>query len=191
MKLNKSIIGLLGIILVLLTIISAMIYKDFSNDNRKSDKPIELSTLTEDATNKPLDTDSQTQNIFRNYTMAVELDKECESRLSNAQSNFEITEINLEFADKWKLEINTNYQKLLEIANSSFKEKLMASQKEWYINAEKHAEERLRYLEELYQGGTIVPIKASAFQRDLYRERAIELFDMYYELTAIEEDMVQ
>lgn len=182
MKLSKSIIGLLTIIAVLLIIISAMIYKDFSHTNSSEDK--ESSTTTESAIDKPTDTDIPSE--LRNYTLAVELDKEHERRLLNAQSNVEITEINSEFADKWKAEIDTNYQKLLAIADPSFKEKLIASQTEWYICAEKHIEERFAYLLEVYQSGTIVPIKVSEYKYNLYRERAIELFEMYDEFNGIE-----
>lgn len=181
MKLSKSVIGLLTVIAVLLIIISAMIYKDFSRADSGADK--ETSATTESTTDKPKDTD--TKSKLDNYTAAIELDKELERRAANAQSNVELCEINLEYADKWKAEIDTYYQKLLSIAGPDFQKKLIESQTEWYINAEKHIDERFAYLQEVYQIGTIVPVKVSEYKYHLYRERAIELFQMYDRLNRI------
>lgn len=178
MKLSKSVIGLSTVIAVLLIIIATMIFKDFSHSNSDADK--RTSAVTESTVDKSIDTDIQSE--ISNYTTAVELDKDYKSRLSKAKSNAEITEINSEFADKWKAEIDTNYQKLLTVADGSFREQLIASQKEWYVNAEKLTEERLAFLIEVYQYGSIVPVKVSEYEYNLYRERAIELFDMYEEL---------
>lgn len=187
MKLSKSVIGLLTVIAVLLIIISAMIYKDFSRADGGADK--ETSNTTESTTDKPTDTDTKSE--LDNYTAAIELDKELERRAANAQSNVELCQINLEFKDKWKEEIDTYYQKLLSIAGPDFQQKLIESQTEWYINAEKHIDERFAYFKEVYQTGTIVPIAQSYFECNLYRERAIELFQMYDELNRIKLAMAE
>lgn len=192
MKLSKSNIGLMSVIVVLLIVISVMAYKNFSyrkNIGNVTETPITTEGTKEKATETGTETYEQirTQEILSKYTAAIELDEECKRRLSNAQSNFEITEINSEFADKWKAEIDKYYQKLLEISDPYFKEKLVESQTEWYIGVEKYAEERFRYLETIHQGGTISPVSASAFRRDLYRERALELFEMYIEIYELNE----
>ena len=166
MKLSKSNIGLLSVIAVLLIVISVMVYKDFSKDKKIDNvtkAPITTASTTEKATETGTETYEQirTQEILSKYTAAIELDEECKRRLSNAQSNFEITEINSEFADKWKAEIDKYYQKLLEISDPYFKEKLIESQTEWYIGVEKYAEERFRYLETIHQGGTISPVSSA------------------------------
>lgn len=189
MKINRGNIVLIIIIAVLLVIIFVMIYKDFSNNSKNSDNIKESSIVTESATEKPTDIDSQSQNVLRNYTVAVELDKEYERRLSNAQSNFEKSEINSEFAEKWKAEMNKNYQNLLTVSWKFLKEKLIASQAEWYIYAEKRIDEEYEYLLQEYTTGTIVPVLLSKFECNLYRERAIELFEMYDELKSQAEIM--
>lgn len=107
--------------------------------------------------------------------------------MANADNNTDITSINSEFAQKWKDEIDKNYQNLLTVSWEFLKEKAVASQAEWYIGVEKYAEERFRYLETIHQGGTMSPVSASAFRRDLYRERALELFEMYIEIYELNE----
>lgn len=190
MKLSKSNIGLLSVIAVLLIVISVMVYKDFSyrkNIGNVTETPITTDGTTEKAT----ETYNQirTQDILSKYTASIELDEECKRRLSNAQSNFEITEINSEFADKWKEEIDKNYQNLLTVSWKFLNEKVVASQAEWYIYAEKRIDEEREYLLQQYTTGTIVSVKMSEFEYDLYRERALELFEMYYELKSQEEIM--
>lgn len=194
MKLSKSNIGLLSIIAVLLIVISVMVYKDFSKDKKIDNvtkAPITTAGTTENATETGTETYEQirTQDILSKYTASIELDEECKRRLSNAQSNFEITEINSEFADKWKEEIDKNYQNLLTVSWKFLNEKAVASQAEWYIYAEKRIDEEREYLLQQYTTGTIVSVKMSEFEYDLYRERALELFEMYYELKSQEEIM--
>lgn len=194
MKLSKSNIGLLSVIAVLLIVISVMVYKDFSyrkNIGNVTETPITTEGTTEKTTETSTETYDQirTQDILSKYTAAIELDEECKRRLSNAQSNFEITEINSEFADKWKEEIDTNYQNLLTVSWKFLNEKAVASQAEWYIYAEKRIDEEREYLLQQYTTGTIVSVKMSEFEYDLYRERALELFEMYYELKSQEEIM--
>lgn len=194
MKISKSNIVLMIIIAVLLVIISAMIYKDFSNDkniDNLTEAPITTESTTEKTTETSTETYDQirTQDILSKYTAAIELDEECKHRLSNAQSNFEITEINSEFADKWKEEIDKNYQNLLTVSWKFLNEKVVASQAEWYIYAEKRIDEEREYLLQQYTTGTIVSVKMSEFEYNLYRKRALELFEMYYELKSQEEIM--
>lgn len=194
MKLSKSNIGLLSIIAVLLIVISVMVYKDFSKDKKIDnviEAPITTAGTTENTTETGTETYEQirTQEILSKYTAAIELDEECKRRLSNAQSNLEITEINSEFADKWKEEIDKNYQNLLTVSWKFLNEKAVASQAEWYIYAEKRIDEEREYLLQQYTTGTIVSVKMSEFEYDLYRERALELFEMYYELKSQEEIM--
>ncbi len=186
MKLGKSNIVLSIVISLLLIIISAIVYKDFSY--RYGDKNKGSLTINENTSDKPNNTDANSK--LQNYTVAVDLDKEYSRRLSNAKSNTEITEINSEFADKWKNEIDTNYQKLLTIAEKSFREKLIISQAEWYIYAKKYIDERYEYLLEEYQTGTTVPIIISEFECNLYRERAIELFEMYNKLNELHSSVI-
>lgn len=194
MKLSKSNIGLMSVIAVLLIVISVMVYKDFSKDKKidnVTEAPITTAGTTENATETGTETYEQirTQEILSKYTAAIELEEECKRRLSNAQSNLEITEINSEFADKWKEEIDKNYQNLLTVSWKFLNEKAVASQAEWYIYAEKRIDEEREYLLQQYTTGTIVSVKMSEFEYDLYRERALELFEMYYELKSQEEIM--
>ncbi len=194
MKLSKSNIGLLSIIAVLLIVISVMVYKDFSKDKKIDnviEAPITTAGTTENTTETGTETYEQirTQEILSKYTAAIELDEECKRILSNSQSNLEITEINSEFADKWKEEIDKNYQNLLTVSWKFLNEKAVASQAEWYIYAEKRIDEEREYLLQQYTTGTIVSVKMSEFEYDLYRERALELFEMYYELKSQEEIM--
>lgn len=194
MKLSKSNIGLLSVIAVLLIVISVMVYKDFSyrkNIGNVTETPITTEGTTEKTTETSTETYDQirTQDILSKYTAAIELDEECKHRLSNAQSNFEITEINSEFADKWKEEIDKNYQNLLTVSWKFLNEKVVASQAEWYIYAEKRIDEEREYLLQQYTTGTIVSVKMSEFEYNLYRKRALELFEMYYELKSQEEIM--
>lgn len=106
--------------------------------------------------------------------------------MSAAQSNAEMTDIHTEFAEKWKAEIDVNYQKLLTVANDDFKEALIASQAEWYVNAEKDLDEKYFYFESVHDVGSVTPVVSSKYACDLYRERAIELFVMYGKVTKSE-----
>lgn len=185
MKLSKSDIVLSIIIAMLLIIISAFVYKDFSH--RGSDNGKESLTVSDTESNKP--TGIETKSQLQKYKAAIELDEEYNRRMANAQSNVEITQINSEFADKWKAEIDKNYQNLLSVSWKYLREKLTASQAEWYIYAEKRLDEQYEYLFQKYTTGTALPLNMSKFQYDLYRERAIELFLMYDDLKNEDEAM--
>lgn len=188
MKISKSNIVLMIIIAVLLVIISAMIYKDFSND-KNIDNVTEAPITNENTTDNPTETYDRTQDILSKYTAAVELDKEYSSRIANTDNNADITSVNSEFAQKWKEEIDKNYQNLLTVSWKFLNEKAVASQAEWYIYAEKRIDEEREYLLQQYTTGTIASVKMSEFEYNLYRERALELFEMYYELKSQEKIM--
>lgn len=177
MKLSKSSIVLSIIIVVLLIIIAAMFCCDFSQKNNND---------IEDLIVFEAEPDSHNDTKLQNYPLAIELDKEYERRVSAANANAEITDINSEFAEKWKAETDANYQKLLSVANDDFKEALVASQAEWYVNAEKDIEEKFMYFVNVHDFGSITPICVSKYEYNLYRERAIELFVMYDNLQQIE-----
>lgn len=173
MKFSKSNIVLSIIIAALLIIISVMLCRDFSqrNDNG-TDSSIVFAAESENCDDSKL----------QNYPFAIELDQEYERRLSAAQSNAEMTDVHIEFAEKWKAEIDVNYQKLLTVANDDFKEALIASQAEWYINAEKDLDEKYFYFASVHDFGSVLSLSSSKYAYNLYRERAIELFVMYEHL---------
>lgn len=170
MKFHKSNIILSVIIAVLLIIISAMLYRDFSQKNKNDIN----SSIVFEAEPKAHD-DSELQN----YSLAIELDQEYERRIAAANANVEFTDINLEFAEKWKTEVDANYQKLLTVANDDFKEALIASQAEWYVNAEKDIDEKYMYFVSVHDFGSVLSVCTSKYEYKLYRERAVELFVMY------------
>lgn len=177
MKPSKSNIVLSVIIAVLLLVISVMLCRDFS---KKSDNGTDASVLF------AAESENRDDSKLQNYPFAIELDQEYERRLSAAQSNAEMTDIHTEFAEKWKAEIDVNYQKLLTVANGDFKEALIASQAEWYVNAEKDLDEKYFYFESVHDVGSVTPVVSSKYACDLYRERAIELFVMYGKVTKSE-----
>lgn len=112
----------------------------------------------------------------------VLLDNEYEKEITAAYSNFEKGEVNYEFAEKWDKFADKYYNEIMKIASDDFKKALTISQDEWKKYAEVSEETQLRYLQDLYEYGTIVPVLHSYYTYDLHRERAIEIYEMYFKL---------
>lgn len=178
---KKRLIAVLAIISILLVVIFVIIFHNLSQRNKNNEPAPQAQQ--EEIIKTP--NDSGVKAAPSGYEAAVMLDSEYKEKISAAKSDIEITETNEEFAEKWKSEINTNYEKLSAVASDGFKEKLTESQAEWNIYAEKRTAEHFEYLLEEYESGTIVPVIQSEFEYRLYRERAIELFEMYSKLNSL------
>lgn len=178
---KKWLIAVLAIITVLAVVICMIIYHNLSQRNKNNEPAPQAQQ--EEIIKTP--NDSAVKAAPSGYDAAVKLDSEYKEKISAAKSNVEISEINYDFSEKWKTEINTNYERLSASASDGFKEKLTESQAEWNIYAEKRTAEHFEYLLDVYGAGTVVPIIQSEFVYKLYRERAIELFEMYSVLSRL------
>lgn len=156
--------------------------------------------------NKQDETDGHTNDT---NTETFLTDIEYEKRRKETKSNVELTSLNEEFADIWKGKVRTYYNSLVDHYEKeknqittdgtntpqgageqyrqshidSLIDETKTSQESWEL----YCQGQLDYYEIAinfeYTTGSIVPIKLSNFERNLYRERAIFLYYLCRELT--------
>lgn len=168
-KTKRMVVVFVSIIIVLTSVIGVLAYKLWQQKDISA--PIENGENS--TTENPAVTEEQ-------ETFA--LDAEFEKAIEATYSNVEKCQVNDEYADKWDEFADEYYNKLLEIANDDFEASLTVSQTEWEKYAEISKEMHLKYLQDVYKAGTIVPVASSYYNYTLHRERAIELYEMYTKL---------
>ena len=108
------------------------------------------------------------------------LDREYEAEKEQVRSNAEMTALNEEFEEKWKMKEEFYYGKLLDYYSSgsdkSMYDKTVAQQEEWSTYAAQQYDDYESLVHGCYTSGSIVPIKLSDYRRVLSRNRAIELY---------------
>ena len=83
-----------------------------------------------------------------------------------------MTDCVVQATEKWDLELNKNYQKLLNILTAEQKEKLKLTQREWV----EYRDKEIEFSNQLYydmQGTMWIPIAAET-KLDLTRKRTVE-----------------
>lgn len=133
-----------------------------------------------------------------NADQITALDNEYKERLALTKSNAETSNLNEEFADRWQKMSSEYYDLIFEIADKyegytnaskdldfgkDLKQSLYASQNAWETYAQNRIDEERAALIMEYETGSIVPLLLSQFQYTLYRERAIELYNLYMNLS--------
>jgi len=125
-----------------------------------------------------VDSTDETENSFA-------LDAQYASSYLEATSNYEMCEVNRQFAEKWRQEAQLYLNKICEIADEDLKQAIIAGQTAWENAYPMRMEENFAYLLYVYGSGSVVPIIHSKYDYDLQRERAIELYEMYNEVKRI------
>lgn len=99
---------------------------------------------------------------------------------NNAISNRDMVEVSDKYAEIWKKEVSSAYEKLLEKVSSDRRESLKAEQKAWNDGTEA----ALAEIEEeaAAVGGTMAQVDASSRVMDYYRSRAAKLYEELYSL---------
>lgn len=126
----------------------------------------------------PIKTDADIEDGFP-------IDIEYEQRITEAESNFEICKINEEYSQQYKSIINIYYNQIMLIADDAFKLAFSEEQDAWEAYAQIYLDLQLSYYEQLYSGGSIVPVICSKEKYDLYRQRALLMRKMYGDLANV------
>lgn len=107
------------------------------------------------------------------------MDIEYKQKVTDAVSNFEVSEINEEFSQRYEAIANEYYEKIISIADDTFKLAIIEEQAAWDSYALNYLNSQLAYYEQLYAGGSIVPVICSQVKYDLYRTKVLSLYEMY------------
>lgn len=133
--------------------------------------------------NKQDETDGHTNDT---NTETFLTDIEYEKRRKETKSNVELTSLNEEFADIWKEKIRTYHNCLInryeEENNHTMIDETNTAQNSWELYCQSQIDYYETAILSQYTTGSIVPIKLSNFERNLYRERAIFLYYLCQEL---------
>lgn len=171
-KTKRLFVIFVSVIVVLSSVIGVLSYKLWQQKD--------ISTPIENGDNSTTENPAKTES-----EVSFALDTEYEKAFSAAYSNVEKCQVNDDYADKWDEFAEEYYNKLLEIASNDFKSSLIVSQAEWEKYAEISKEMQLKYLQDVYESGSSVPVGNSYYNYTLHRERAIELYEMYTELNPL------
>lgn len=85
----------------------------------------------------------------------------------------------------WDIELNKNYNLLMDMLGETAKEDLRDAQREWMKFRDKEWKAISSYYEYVYEimeGGTMYPMLAAGARAEVVRKRALELKSMYDEL---------
>ena len=109
----------------------------------------------------------------------IMLDEEYTQQIAKAVSNLEICEINEEFAERYEEIISSYEMQILHISNETLKLELQKEQTAWKEYVPIYLDMRFSHYEQLYQGGSMVPVAYSKAKCELYRQRALFLYEIY------------
>lgn len=87
----------------------------------------------------------------------------------------------------WDIELNKNYNLLLDMLDDTTKEDLREAQRQWMVFRDKELkaiDSYYTYIYEIMEGGTMYPMLASGARMEVIRKRALEIKSMYDELNA-------
>lgn len=113
------------------------------------------------------------------------IDIERSSMITKAASNYELCTINTEYTQMWNEVIQEYCQKISTIVNEDFSYTLGTEQKEWEMYVKIRLEMETLYWEQVYQGGSVVPVVLSNIEYNLYRARALDLISIYTKLLKV------
>lgn len=99
---------------------------------------------------------------------------------NNAISNRDMVEVSDKYAEIWKKEVSSAYEKLLEKVSADRRETLKAEQKAWSDGTEAALQEIEE--EAAAVGGTMAQVDASSRVMDYYRSRAAKLYEELYQV---------
>lgn len=156
--------------------------------NTKSRNVTQASTNTEQASPISQQTptnEQQEPTSSQSKEYGYSIDSLLDDKLASAISNIEKSEAYRQVAELWKKEVDLNYQKLLLIANEPLQQALSAEHKAWEDTLLVKKELNLRYLQQIYMSGSIVPVLQAKYEYALYRERAVVLYEMYERVHSI------
>lgn len=113
------------------------------------------------------------------------LDVAYERELAKTQSNADITALNERYAGFWEQEAEYIYKHLEEYyiaqENDECKQELSAAKLAWDEYYAKQTAYTKQMLLQRYESGSVVPIKSSNYERLLWRQRCISLYEMCVE----------
>lgn len=180
---KRTITVLISVIVVLLCIVSVLAYRLWLQKDWIEPTGLEKTILTQIG-----------ESVS---TQIVELDYAYAEKIAAAKSNADAADINYEFSQKWENLADAYYQDILGVADELEQEHdadifgitggnletvFLTSQDAWKAYAQIRINEQNAYLDANYAGGSIVSVLLSEFQCNLYRERAVELYNMYLNL---------
>lgn len=121
-------------------------------------------------------------NVDQNYNLDYKYIKD----KSICESNSDITKVNSEYAELWYTLGETYYSLIMSEdlkSNDSKKEEDVTSiYDNWKLCASQQIADEKARLETIYNGGTIVPVKLSYYEYNLYRSHTLELYNKCIEL---------
>lgn len=85
----------------------------------------------------------------------------------------------------WDIELNKNYNLLMDLLNETAKEDMREAQREWIKFRDKEwkaISSYYGYVYEVMEGGTMYPMLAAGARMEVVRKRALDLKSMYEEL---------
>lgn len=110
------------------------------------------------------------------------MDVQYEQEKLETKCNADVTALNEKYAVYWKEKADEYAEKLKdyysENQNDGMIDEINASREDWEDYYEKQTAFYLDYLEFVYCGGSITPIISSAYEMNLCRDRAEELYQM-------------
>lgn len=111
------------------------------------------------------------------------LDAEHRRRRGEAVSNVEREEIDQEYIQRYQAIIDDCYDRLLSLAGEEMRAALIQERTAWESYAPTRLDMQLKYYQEIYTSGSIVPVLHSGFEYDLYHQRALSFQKMYDEVS--------
>lgn len=111
------------------------------------------------------------------------LDAEHQRRRGEAVSNVEREEIDQEYIQRYQAIIDDCYDRLLSLAGEEMQSALIQERIAWESYSPIRLDMQLKYYQEIYESGSIVPVLCSGFEYDLYHQRAISFQKMYDEIS--------
>lgn len=143
--------------------------------------PEASSDATSEATSDAI-TETTTEVIIDFTTLFVELDDEYKKRVTGSCSNSEEVEINYQFAEAWKMAVDEYYDWILLHAEDELYNEISAEVVRWEEYSQNCLGAYESYLYQIYTTGTIVPVLQSEYTYNLYRDKALELYELYSSL---------
>ena len=121
-------------------------------------------------------------NTSSSISARVPMDVQYEQEKLETKCNADVTALNEKYAVYWKEKADEYAEKLKdyysENQNDGMIDEINASREDWEDYYEKQTAFYLDYLEFVYCGGSITPIISSAYEMNLCRDRAEELYQM-------------
>lgn len=116
---------------------------------------------------------------FESYFETNPIDPAYQETFNQAVSNTEMVRIANQFADIWKQEIESGYQKLLSAAPGEEQADIEKQQAKWQTESQGRIDEIVQKAQET--GGTMGNVQSAVDVMNFYRERAKEVYASLYE----------